>query len=212
MRLGWALARVLIAGSSWAVVALRPPAHQDAAISVVRATAATLAPFHEAGDNLLRNASFETPSPVTSVAADWLKDDDTAEYALDMRARYGQRAQRITKSGTTNPITHYSSVAQRVDIIGGHTYALSVEYSYVATDPTENAQTVGIVVFSLNKTGAFVDDGTLVNWGWPQTQDWVRRSVTFKTPAQASVVVVQFRISINGSLWLDGAMLKDVSQ
>ena len=31
-------------------------------------------------------------------------------------------------------------------------------------------------------------------------------------PAQASVVIVQFRISINGSILLDGAMLQDVSQ
>lgn len=211
---GWTLAGIAIVVLSIAVVAFRQPlVDPTKGAPVVRTTPSAAPAFRDGAPNLLRNGSFETESDVPGVAANWTKTDQIAEYAIDDRAKYGAHSQRITKTGTSDPASQYSSVIQYVnDIVGGHNYVVAVDYEYARQASPERPQAVGIVIFELDRDGKFIDDGTIIDWGWKETAQWVRKSVTFTTSAQAVTLLVQFRISVNGSLWLDGATLEDVTR
>ena len=209
----WTLGGVAIVLLSVAVVVLRPPLVQaGTGAPIARASASVVPTFADDSHNLLANGSFETESDVHGVAAKWVRTDQGGQYTLDDRAKYGMRSQRITKNATPDPVTAYSSVQQNVPVVGAHSYAISVDYQYMFESAADASRSVGIVIFSLDRSGKFIDDGTIVDWGWAPAAEWTRRTATFKTPSLATAVVVQLRLSVNGTVWFDGADLEDVSR
>ena len=97
------MAGVAIVVLSIAVVALRPKI--GAGVTTVPQVSGSAIPaFKEGGGNLLANPSFEVESSIVGVAETWVRTDELSDYAIDSRAKYGLRSQRITKSGAADPI------------------------------------------------------------------------------------------------------------
>jgi hypothetical protein len=210
---GWAVAVLAIFMLSIAVVVLRPKVIAQGTLTVPEVTASTGPVLSETRGNILGDPSFEIESSTRGVADNWVRIDQVSEYTLDARAKHGARSQRITKIGAADPITAYSGIQQVVTgIVGGHTYVVAVDYLYSFESAPDPTRSVGTVLYSLDKSGGFIADGTAVDWGWTPTADWVRKSLTFRAPDQATTLIVQFRISVNGSFWIDGASLEEINR
>ncbi len=204
----WMLALVVMLALSVGVVAERPRTPSGSPSSATAPSPSAIPPFREDASNLLANPSFETQDATLAVADKWVRIDDTGEYAIDTRAKYGGRSQRVAKKGVADPINHYSGVQQSIGgIVPGASYIVTVDYLYSFDGAPDATRSVGIVVYCLDSNDHFIDDGTSAEWGWRPTTEWTRRSLTFRAPSQAATVIVQFRISVNGTFWIDGAQL-----
>jgi hypothetical protein len=130
------------------------------------------------------------------------------EFKLEPSARYGDRAQRIAMQGVADPIANYGGVQQHVTLFGEGTYIISVDYRFVLIGGRDSSRGVGITVYALAADDSYMTTGTTVDWGWPPTESWSRRSLRFRPPLGAAKLIVEFRVSVNGTLWLDGAKLE----
>jgi len=166
--------------------------------------------FRADATNLLVNASFEMDSDANGLADGWSGDPTSGTYSVVGEARFGLSSQSITKSGIADPIARFSALQQRVSgIMGGRRYEVGVDYRYVFGSAPDVSRSVGIVVYSLDEAGRFIDAGTSADWGWPSTSAWVRKGLTFRVPANCVALIVEFRLSVNGSVWWDGASLRE---
>jgi hypothetical protein len=169
--------------------------------------------FRDDATNLLANASFEADADKNGIADGWGGDPTSATYKIVDAARFGSFSQLIVKSGISDPITRFSALQQRVSgIAGGRRYEVGVDYLSTFEAAVDTSRSVGIVVYSLDAAGAFIDSGTSIDWGWPATTTWSRKGLTFRAPANCAFLIVEFRFSVNGSVWLDGGSLREVEQ
>lgn len=169
--------------------------------------ASSAPPFTEAG-NLLRDPSFETDLNADGVADAWARLGAAAEFALEPSARYGDRAQQIALQDVGDPIANYGAVQQRVTLSGDGSYIVSVDYRYALVGAPDASRGVGITVYALAHDDSYMAGGTTSDWGWPPTGSWSRRSIRFRPPPGTARLIVEFRVSVNGILWLDGATLQ----
>jgi hypothetical protein len=169
---------------------------------------ASPAPPFTADGNLLRDPSFETDSNSDGVADVWAHLGTAAELALERSARHGEFTQRITLQRVGDPIANYAAVQQRIGLAADAAYVVSVDYRFVAAGAQDLSRGVGITVYALAKDDSYVANGTTADWGWPPTESWMRRSTELRPPPGTATLIVEFRLSVNGTLWLDGAKLE----
>jgi hypothetical protein len=175
-------------------------------------TSRTPSPFHDGASNLLRNGSFETNSNGDGVADEWAKIPGRAVFDIDANAPYGSHAQRISVAGAPDPSRAFSAIQQLVPgIEGGSLYELAVDYRYFFNSG-DQARSVGMVVYSLDQSGNFIASGTSIDWGWQPRDEWTRKEMTFVVPPTTVALLVEFRLSVNGTFWLDGALLRPTSR
>jgi hypothetical protein len=168
--------------------------------------------FRDDGSNLLANPSFETDVDVDGIADGWVGDTANGKYSASGDARFGSVSQRITKEGISDPVAAFSAVQQRIyKVVAGRRYEVAVDYRYAFDSAVDPSRSVGIVIYALDASDRFIDTGTAIDWGWAPTATWVRKGLTVQLPANATSMVVEFRLSVNGSIWLDGASLREIS-
>jgi hypothetical protein len=171
-------------------------------------TSASLVPAFTEDGNLLRDPSFEIDMNSDGVADAWTQFGAAAEFTLEPSARYGNLAQRIAMQGVADPIANYAGVQQYVTLPGDGSYILSVDYRHVLFGAPDPSRGVGITVYALAGDDSYIASGTTADWGWPTTESWSRRSIRVRPPLGAAKLIVEFRMSVNGILWLDGAKLQ----
>jgi len=208
----WLLGTVGIIMLAVALETVRPPATPSsvgASSTPVGGRGRTPTPFRDDAPNLLVDGSFEADSDGDGVADEWVRTPGGGSFGLEGNGAYGTAAQRISVTGVSDPERIFSAVQQRVRVTAGATYELSVDYRYSNAAPHDSARTVGVVIYALDSAGAFIDSGTSIDWGWEPRAVWTRKAVTFVIPPSAETVIVEFRISVNGSFWIDGALLRE---
>jgi hypothetical protein len=172
--------------------------------------AKTPTPFRDGAPTLLMDGSFETDSDGDGVADNWVRVAGGGSFGLEGNGAYGTSAQRISVTGVSDPERIFSAVQQRVSVTtSGATYELSVDYRYSNAASRDSVRSVGIVVYALDSAGEFINSGTSIDWGWETREVWTRKAMTFVIPPSANTVIVEFRISVNGSFWIDGALLRE---
>jgi hypothetical protein len=218
-RVLWVAATVAILFLALGIAAARPfepnAARRTAPSVTPLSTSAPTRPsvFRDDATNLLANASFEADADMNGIADGWGGDPTSATYKLVDAARFGSFSQLIAKDGIPDPVTRFSALQQRVSgIAGGRRYEVGVDYLSTFEGAADASRTVGIVVYSLDTAGAFIDSGTSIDWGWPATTTWSRKGLTFRAPANCAFLIVEFRFSVNGSVWLDGGSLREIEQ
>ena len=194
----------------WTRTPPSPRGQVVSAVATTRASAAPAPPFSE-DRNLISNSSFETDVNSDGVADEWARLGAGAEFALEPSARYGDLAQRISMRGVADPIENFGALQQHVTIAEEGSYIISVDYRYVLSGAPDPSRGVGITVYALARDNSYVTNGTAADWAWPPTESWSRRSVRVKPPTGAVKLIVEFRVSVNGVLWLDGAKLEKVA-
>lgn len=171
-------------------------------------TAPPPAPYEDSPLTLLRDPSFESDEDRNGVSDGWVPIG-AGVFTLDRdAAAYGQHSQKVELNDIPDPIGSFAAIQQRVPISSGSSYELSIDYKYAVAFSPDYARSVGIVVYSLDSNGAFIGGGTFGDWGWNTTGVWKRKSLTLTPPSASAYVLIEFRISVNGSMWLDGALLR----
>jgi len=202
LALGIAAAGPLKPGSERRIAPTTPPSSP---------TPVRVLPYRDDAANLLANSSFEMDADANGIADGWGGDSLSAKYSLVGEARFGSFSQQMMKESHADPIAHFSALQQRVrGIVGGRRYEVGIDYRYTFASSPDASRSIGIVVYSLDDAGGFIDAGTSIDWGWPATTTWSRRGLTFRAPTNAVSLIIEFRLSVNGSAWLDGASLRAI--
>jgi hypothetical protein len=186
-----------------------PSGQVASAAATSRASAAPVPAFSQDG-NFIRNSSFETDVNLDGLADEWGRLGVGAEFTLDPSARYGDVAQRISMRGVPDPIANFAALQQHVTLAEEGAYIISVDYRYAFIGAPDRSRGAGITVYALAADNSYVGNGTAADWAWPPTDSWSRRSVRVRPPGGAVKLIIEFRLSVNGILWLDGAKLEKV--
>jgi hypothetical protein len=166
-------------------------------------------PPFTADGNLLLNPSFENDLNSDGVADAWGRLGP-AEFALDASARYGDHAQRVTLRGVADPIANFGAVQQHVALPGEGSFTISIDYRYMLIGAPDASRAVGITIYALARDNSYIANGTTTDWGWSPTESWTRKGIRLRPPTGTAKLIVEFRVSVNGTLWLDGAKLERV--
>lgn len=169
--------------------------------------------------NLASNGSFEHREPFARVASDWVAQERAgATYALERSGPDGRRCQRIELQGTVDPISGFAAVRQPIPGISpAWTYTVSVEYRAAFAATPQSERTVGTVTYCLEAniiSGSRgptpwkpIEGGTFVDWGWPTVDEWTRRSFDVRPHPSTQGLLLEFRLSVEGTLWVSSARL-----
>jgi hypothetical protein len=159
-----------------------------------------------AGRNLLDNPSFE------GEARGWIAQPRVgARYATEQDSTGRTGVARLELRATAEPLQEYGALRQHVaQVEPRNPHVVSVDYRYQFVSAVDPTRSVGMVVYCLNKSGKVIPGGTFVNWGWAETAEWATRHLPFEPPPGTAVAIVEFRISVNGTMWISQPALTQV--
>jgi hypothetical protein len=165
-------------------------------------------PF-DAYTNLLRNGNFAIGFARAAPGGWILRPDPTTACSLETDELSKRRVARLSKRRAADPLLRYGAISQPVPrILAGRRYVIAVDYRYSFESAPDDSRSVGIVAYCLDAQENVLPGGTFVNWGWDASGSWQRKTMSIVPPAGSAILHVEFRISVNGDLWLTDAQLQ----